>query len=270
MLDIHRVTKTYESGGGEPVVALNDVSLRCERGSFVIIVGSNGSGKSTLLNVIAGSDTPEEGTIHLGGSDLLALPEHRRVAMLGRVFQNPFQGTIPDMTVMENLALASCRGGSFNLGIAMLRGLRQEIRERVAGLGIGMENRLDQPIASLSGGQRQALTMLMATWRKPKLLLLDGHTAALDPRSADLVLNLTGRVVSERGLTVLMVTHSMQHAVQFGQRLVMMHRGQIVFDIRDGEKKRARPSEIIACFEELRRMDRVDESVASLLRAQYQ
>jgi putative ABC transport system ATP-binding protein len=270
MLDIHRVTKTYESGGGEPVAALNDVSLRCERGSFVIIVGSNGSGKSTLLNVIAGSDTPESGTIHLGGRDLLALPEHRRAAMIGRVFQNPFQGTIPDMTVMENLALASCRGGSFNLGLAMSRGLRQEIRERVAGLGLGVEDRLDQPIASLSGGQRQALTMLMATWRKPKLLLLDEHTAALDPRSADFVLNLTGHIVSERGLTVLMVTHSMQHAVQFGQRLIMMHRGQIVFDIRDGEKKRARPSELIAHFEELRRMDRIDESVASLLRAQYQ
>ncbi len=270
MLDIHHITKTYESGGGETVVALNDVSLRCERGSFVIIVGSNGSGKSTLLNVVAGSETPDCGMISLGGKELHTLPEHRRAGVIGRVFQNPFQGTIPDMTVMENLALASCRGSGFDLGIAVSRTLRQEIHERVAGLGIGVENRLNQSISSLSGGQRQALTMLMATWRKPKLLLLDEHTAALDPRSADLVLNLTGRIVAERGLTVLMVTHSMEHAVQFGQRLIMMHRGQIVFDIRDGEKKRARPSELVARFEELRRMDSIDESVAALLRAQYQ
>jgi putative ABC transport system ATP-binding protein len=189
--------------------------------------------------------------------------------LIGRVFQSPFQGTISDMTVMENLALAACRDQGFTLARALTRVLREEIRERVAGLGIGLEDHLLQPMSSLSGGQRQALTMLMATWRKPKLLLLDEHTAALDPRSADLILNLTGRIVTERGLTVLMVTHSMQHAVMYGERLLMMHRGRIVYDIRDGEKRRSRPSELIARFDELRRMDRIDESVAALLRFQY-
>lgn len=269
MLELNNLTKTYSGSGGETVFALNNVSLRCERGSFVVIVGSNGSGKSTLLNIIAGSDTPDHGSMTLGGKQLLALPEHRRAATIGRVFQNPFQGTIADMTVMENLALASCCGHGFTLKQALTRALRKEIRDRVAAIGIGLEDRLEQSMSSLSGGQRQALTMLMATWRKPRLLLLDEHTAALDPRSADLVLNLTGRIVSERGLTVLMVTHSMQHAVLFGQRLIMMHHGQIVYDIRDGEKRRARPAELISRFEELRRADRVDESVAGLLRTQY-
>ncbi|MFA6233934.1 MAG: ATP-binding cassette domain-containing protein [Bacteroidota bacterium] len=269
MLELLNISKSFDSGGGETVFALKDLSLRCERGSFVVIVGSNGSGKSTLLNIIAGSETADSGSISLIGRDLLALPEHRRAASIGRVFQNPFQGTIADMTVMENLALASCRDRGFTLARAVTRHLREEISERVAGLGIGLENHLQQPMSSLSGGQRQALTMLMATWRKPKLLLLDEHTAALDPRSADLILNLTGRIVAERGLTVLMVTHSMQHAVLYGQRLIMMHRGNIVYDIRDGEKRRARPSELVARFEELRRMDRIDESVAKLLRAQY-
>ncbi len=269
MLELTRLTKTYSDAGGDTVFALKDVSLRCERGSFVVIVGSNGSGKSTLLNVIAGSDTPDRGTISIGGKTLTDLPEHRRATIIGRVFQNPFQGTIGDMTVMENLALASCCGRGFTLTQALSRALKNEIREKVAAIGIGLEDRLEQSMSTLSGGQRQALTMLMATWRKPRLLLLDEHTAALDPRSADLVLNLTGRIVAERGLTVLMVTHSMQHAVLFGQRLIMMHHGQIVYDIRDGEKRRARPSELISRFEELRRADRVDESVAGLLRDQY-
>ncbi len=269
MLELHNITKSFDSGGGEIVSALNDLTLRCERGSFVVIVGSNGSGKSTLLNIIAGSETPDSGTISLVGKDLLAMPEHRRASMVGRVFQSPFRGTISEMTVMENLALSSCRGQGFTLARAVTRGLRDEIHERVAALGIGLEQHLQQPMSSLSGGQRQALTMLMATWRKPKLLLLDEHTAALDPRSADLILNLTGHIVAERGLTVLMVTHSMQHAVLYGQRLIMMHRGKIVYDIKDGEKRRARPSELIARFDELRRMDRIDESVATLLRTQY-
>lgn len=269
MLELCNISKSFDSGGGEIVHALNDVSLRCERGSFVVIVGSNGSGKSTLLNIIAGSEIPDSGTMSLVRKQLLGMPEHKRASLIGRVFQNPFRGTISEMTVMENLALASCRGEGFTLTRAVTRALREEIHERVADLGIGLELHMQQLMSSLSGGQRQALTMLMATWRKPKLLLLDEHTAALDPRSAELILNLTGRIVAERGLTVLMVTHSMQHAVLYGQRLIMMHRGKIVYDIKDGEKRRARPSELIARFDELGRMDRIDESVATLLRNQY-
>ncbi|MDX9759308.1 MAG: ATP-binding cassette domain-containing protein [Bacteroidota bacterium] len=269
MLAIRHVEKSYPVSGGENVAALRNVDLHCERGSFVVIVGANGSGKSTLLNVLAGSEFVDQGSITLGAVDITRVPEHRRAAMIGRVFQDPFQGTIAEMSVRDNLALAACRGEGFSLRWALPRGLREEMRERVAVLGIGLEDRLDQPVSSLSGGQRQILTMLMATWHKPRLLLLDEHTAALDPRSADLVMNLTGRIIADRSLTVLMVTHSMHHAVHFGQRLLMMHRGRIVLDIRDGEKRRARPSELVARFEELRRMDRIDESVAALLREQY-
>jgi putative tryptophan/tyrosine transport system ATP-binding protein len=269
MLQLDHVNKTYEASGGDRVQALQDVSLSCERGAFVVIVGANGSGKSTLLHAVAGAVMPDNGSIRLGDRDLTSLPEHRRASLIGRVFQDPFRGTVGGMTVRDNLAIAACRGSGFTLGWALPRALREEMHERLAALGIGLEHRLDQPVQSLSGGQRQVLTMLMATWRKPRLLLLDEHTAALDPRSADVVMNLTGRIVADRSLTVLMVTHSMHHAVQFGQRLIMMHRGRIVFDIRDGEKRRAQPSELIARFEELRRMDRIDEHVAALLRAQY-
>lgn len=269
MLELKNLSKSYVVSGGERVHALQDVSLQCERGSFVVIVGANGSGKSTLLHVLAGSESLDQGSIVLGGKDITALPAHKRASVVGRVFQDPFQGTVGEMTVQDNLAMAACRGGGFDLGWALPRALREEMRERIAALGIGLEDRLNQPVSALSGGQRQVLTMLMATWRKPRMLLLDEHTAALDPRSADHVLNLTGHIVADRSLTVLMVTHSMHHAVQFGHRLIMMHRGRIVYDIRDGEKRRARPSELIARFEELRRMDRIDENVASLLRQQY-
>ena len=269
MLELRHIGVTYTEGEGGSIRALDDVTLACERGSFVVVVGANGSGKSTLLNIIAGSDRPTSGTVLLAGKDLAGVPEHRRAAMIGRVFQSPLKGTVADMTIRDNLALAASRGRGFGLHWALPRGLLEEMRSRLSGMGIGLEDRLDQPVSSLSGGQRQALTMLMATWRKPRVLLLDEHTAALDPRSADAVMNLTGRIVADRGLTVLMVTHSMHQAVQFGQRLLMLHRGRIVLDIRDGEKRRTRPSELVERFEELRRLDRLDESAAALLRDQY-
>jgi putative tryptophan/tyrosine transport system ATP-binding protein len=268
MIDIRNVSKSF-IGAGRPVRALHDVTFCCERGSFVILVGSNGSGKSTLLNIIAGSEFPDSGRIALGGHDITGIPEHRRARSIARVFQDPFRGTISDMTVVENLALAACREHGYTLAPAITRGLREEIDERVTRLGLGLEEHLHRQVSTLSAGQRQALTMLMATWRKPRLLLLDEHTANLDPRSADHILNLTGRIVSEPGLSVLMVTHSMEQAIQYGKRLIMMHRGRIVLDINEGEKRRARPAELIARFEELRRMDRIDNSVAALLRDQY-
>lgn len=269
MLELRNIGVTYAEGESGSVEALKDLSLSCDRGAFVVIVGANGSGKSTMLNIIAGAEKPSSGTVLLGDRDVTALPEHRRAPLIGRVFQNPSKGTVGDMTVRDNLALAACRGKGFGLRWALSRALQEEMRARLADLGIGLEDRLEQPVSALSGGQRQALTMLMATWQRPRLLLLDEHTAALDPRSADLVMNLTGRIVADRGLTVLMVTHSMQQAVQFGQRLLMLHRGRIVYDIRDGEKRRMRPSELVDRFDELRRMDRLDESAAALIRDQY-
>ena len=269
MLELRNIRVTYAEEEGGSIEALKDVSMTFARGSFVVVVGANGSGKSTLLSVIAGSTTVDSGSITLGSRELTSMSEHRRASLIGRVFQSPTRGTVGDMTLRDNLALAASRGEGLGLRWALSRSLQEEMRARLADMGIGLEDRLDRPVASLSGGQRQALTMLMATWHRPEVLLLDEHTAALDPRSADLVMNLTGRIVAERGLTVIMVTHSMQQAVQFGQRLLMLHQGHVVLDITGGEKRRTRPSELVARFEELRRLDRLDESAAALLRDQY-
>ncbi|MDT8322636.1 MAG: ATP-binding cassette domain-containing protein [Bacteroidota bacterium] len=269
MLALEGISKYYEGHGAEAINALEALSLRFAGGSFVVIVGSNGSGKSTLLNLIAGSERVASGRILLDGEDITAQPEHQRAARIGRVFQNPFRGTVPDMTVEENLALAARRGRSFDLGFALTRELRDEIHARLADLGIGLEARMTQPVAALSGGQRQIVTMLMATWERPRVLLLDEHTAALDPQSADLVLQITGQIVNTGNLTVLMVTHSMQQAVHFGDRLVMLHRGRLALDISGSEKNRAQPGELIHRFEELRRAELLDETVGILLKEQY-
>jgi putative ABC transport system ATP-binding protein len=269
MLVLDGISKHFEGQGTEAIVALESLSMEFRTGSFVVIVGSNGSGKSTLLNLIAGSEQVETGRILLEGRDITGQPEHLRAAQIGRVFQNPFRGTVPDMTVEENLALAACRGKSFGLGFALTRELREEIHARLAALGIGLEDRMKQPMASLSGGQRQIITMLMATWHQPQVLLLDEHTAALDPQSADLVLQITGQIVRAGKLTVLMVTHSMQQAVHFGDRLIMLHRGRLALDISGSEKNRAQPDELIHRFEELRRAELLDETVGTLLMEQY-
>lgn len=269
MLELRGISKQFESEHDGAITALHPLSLQFDSGSFVVIVGSNGSGKSTLLNLIAGSERCGSGSMLLHGHDITGWEEHQRAGRIGRVFQNPFRGTIADMTVEENLALAARRGQPFNFGFALTRSLRQEIHERLASLGIGLETKATQQVASLSGGQRQIVTMLMATWQKPQLLLLDEHTAALDPQSADLVLKITGRIVEQDGPTVLMVTHSMQQAVRFGDRLIMIHRGRVALDLRGSEKLRAQPSELVQRFEELRRAELLDDSVASLLQEQY-
>lgn len=268
-LELQHISKSYSSANGVSVTAIREISLSIQRGAFVIIVGSNGSGKTTLLDLIAGSKQPDEGRILLDGKDITDLPEHRRAADIGRVFQNPYRGTVAAMSVEENLALAACRSRCFDLGFALGRTLREQIRERLASLGTGLEQHLGQSMATLSGGQRQVITMLMATWHRPSLLLLDEHTSALDPQNAELVLSLTGRILSERDMTVIMVTHSMQQAVHFGERLLMMHRGSITLDIADTEKLRVQPAELEKHFEELRRQELLDESVAQLLREQY-
>jgi putative tryptophan/tyrosine transport system ATP-binding protein len=269
MLEIERLSKTFNPASPNEVRALQGVNLTVAEGSFVVVVGTNGSGKSSLLNAIAGTFRPDDGRIRLNGVDLTRWPEHRRAALIGRVFQNPFSGTAASMSIAENVVLAARRGQSRGLAWAIRRSMREELRTRVRQLNMGLEDRLDNAIGSLSGGQRQALTLLMATWRQPKLLLLDEHTAALDPKSADQVIVLSEQIVSRSQLTTLMVTHSMQQAVHVGDRVVMMHRGHVLHDFRGAEKRRLRVEDLLARFEAVRRADRLDESAAEMLRRQY-
>jgi len=269
MLDIRGVHITFNFGTPNEVHALRDIDLRIDEGSFVSVIGTNGSGKSTLLNAVAGVFPLDEGEISLDGRDITRWPEHRRARWMGRVFQNPFSGTAPDMSLAENLALAARRGKSRGLGWALRGDLLGEFRDRVRTLGMGLEDRLDNTMGSLSGGQRQALTLLMATWLKPKLLLLDEHTAALDPKSADQVIRMTREVVSKHELTTLMVTHSMQQAANLGERLIMMHQGAIIHDLDGAEKRRLRVDDLLGRFEEVRRIEQLDEAAARMLRERY-
>jgi len=269
MLVLRDLVKRFPTESGKAVLALNRVCLEVAEASFLIVIGTNGSGKSTLLNAIAGTFTLDEGSIKLGARDITDWLEHRRAALIGRVFQNPFSGTAPNMTVAENLALALRRGKPRRLGWALGGRTRSELRDRVAGLGMKLEDRMETPIGLLSGGQRQALTLLMATLVRPQLLLLDEHTAALDPKSADQVIHLTQQVVERERLTTVMVTHSMQQAASVGDRLVMMHQGILTLDCYGAEKRRMRPDELLLRFEDLRRRELLDESVAELIRAAY-
>jgi putative ABC transport system ATP-binding protein len=269
VLEIQSVSKTFHCGTPNEVRALRGVDLTVEEGSFVVVIGTNGSGKSTLLNAVAGTFPVDGGRIVLAGRDVTRWPEHRRARLIGRVFQSPFSGTAPSLSIAENLALAARRGSPRGLGWALPGRVRAEIRERVQGLDMGLEDRLDNAMGSLSGGQRQALTLLMATWLKPKLLLLDEHTAALDPKAAEQVIRMTERAVSESRLTTMMVTHSMHQAAHLGERLVLMNRGRPVLDIRGAEKSRIGPADLVARFEEIRREELLDETAAEVLRESY-
>jgi putative ABC transport system ATP-binding protein len=269
MVRLTGATKTFHAGTINEVRPLRGIDLEIEEGAFVILLGGNGSGKSTLLNALAGSFFLDAGRIELDGRDVTRWPDHRRAALVGRVFQNPFTGTAPTMTIAENFALAAKRGLFRGLGWAPSRRLLGELRDRVRELKMGLEDRLDTAIGTLSGGQRQALTLLMATWLRPKLLLLDEHTAALDPKSADQVIALTDRIVTRERLTTLMVTHSMQQAVNLGDRILMMHKGNILHDFKGREKCRLRVDDLLARFEDLRRRELLDESAAAFLRANY-
>ena len=269
MLEIRDISKTFNPGTPNEVRALQHVSLHIEPGSFVIVIGTNGSGKSTLLNAVAGSFIVDSGRIILAGRDVTRWPEYRRATLIGRVFQNPFTGTAPEMSIAENIALAARRGRWRGLGWALRAGVARAMRDRVRRLGLGLEDRLDNAIGTLSGGQRQALTLLMATWLKPEMLLLDEHTAALDPKSADQVVRLSEEVIARDQLTAMMVTHSMQQAANLGDRLIMMHRGRIIHDFHGAEKRRLRVDDLLARFEEVRRGEQLDESAAEMLRRAY-
>jgi putative ABC transport system ATP-binding protein len=269
MLEVQGVSKTFNPETPNEVRSLRGVNLELASGSWVIIIGTNGSGKSTLLNAVAGTFPVDEGSIRLAGRNVTRWPEHARASLIGRVFQNPFSGTSPSLTIEENLSLAARRGRGRGLGWGLKQSLVGRMRNEVGRLGMGLEDRLENAIGSLSGGQRQALTLLMAAWLRPELLLLDEHTAALDPKSADLVIALTEQVIARDRLTTLMVTHSMHQAASLGDRLIMMHRGQIIHDFQGAEKRRLRPDDLLARFEEVRRAEQLDESAAQMLAEQY-
>jgi len=269
MLKIEHLDKVFKPQTPDAVHALRDVSLNVAESSFVVVIGTNGSGKSTLLNAVAGTFLPDSGTIHLAEKNITNWPEHRRAYMIGRVFQDPFKGTAPEMTIAENLAMAAKRGLFRGLGKALNKTILNEFADRIKALNMGLETRLNTPMSNLSGGQRQALTLMMATWLRPNLLLLDEHTAALDPKSADKIIHLTNKIVTRKKLTTLMVTHSMHQAASFGDRLIMMHKGEIIHDFAGAEKARLQSNDLIAHFDEVRRSEQLNRDAAEVLRAGY-
>ena len=237
MLDLTGIRKTFNAKTVNEKVALNGVNLHLEDGDFVTVIGGNGAGKSTILNAIAGVWPVDEGRIVIDGVDVTNLSEHRRANLLGRVFQDPMTGTAATMQIEENLALAARRGQKRTLRSGITKAEREGYREKLKTLGLGLEDRMTTKVGLLSGGQRQALTLLMATLKKPKLLLLDEHTAALDPRTAAKVLQLSRQIVEENHLMTMMVTHNMKDAIAYGNRLIMMHEGRVILDIKGEQKK---------------------------------
>ena len=248
MLELQSISKTFHPGTIHAKKALQDLSLSLNDGDFVTVIGGNGAGKSTLLNAIAGVWPVDEGSILIDGVDVTALPEYKRAAFIGRVFQDPMLGTAPNMQIEENLALALRRGKKRTLRWGVTKAEREDYYERLHSLGLGLEKRMTDKVGLLSGGQRQALTLLMASLQKPKLLLLDEHTAALDPATAAKVLELSDRIVEEIGLTALMITHNMKDAITHGNRLIMMNEGHIILDISGEEKKKLTKKDLLDRF----------------------
>ena len=264
MLDIKGISKTFNPGTINEKHALTKLDLRLENNDFVTVIGGNGAGKSTLLNAIAGVWPLDEGHIVLDGEDITRLPEHKRAKNIGRVFQDPMMGTAPDMQLEENLALAMRRGNRRGLRWEITNDEREEYYEKLKELGLGLEDRMKVKVGMLSGGQRQAITLLMATLKKPKLLLLDEHTAALDPTTAAKVLELSDKLVSENKLTTLMITHNMKDAIRHGNRLIMMNEGNIILDISGEEKMKLTNQDLLDKFAEVAsRQEETDEVLLS-------
>lgn len=251
MLEIKGISKTFNKGTVNEKQALRDVSLVLNDGDFTTIIGGNGAGKSTLLNAISGVWPVDEGQLLIDGENITKLPEYKRAKFLGRVFQDPMTGTVATMSISENMALAYRRGQKRTLKQGNPPEERKYFKEQVARLGLGLEERMTSKVGLLSGGQRQAITLLMSTLKKPKLLLLDEHTAALDPKTAKKVLELTTEMIEEQNLTVLMVTHNMKDAITYGNRLIMMHEGHIIYDVSGEEKKKLKVEDLLRKFEEV-------------------
>ena len=261
MLEIQNVSKTFNAGTVNQKIALNGLNLKLNEGDFVTVIGGNGAGKSTMLNAVAGVWPVDEGKILIDGVDVTRLSEHQRAAYIGRVFQDPMTGTAATMQIEENLALAARRGKARGLKAGITASERKEYRELLKILDLGLEDRLTAKVGLLSGGQRQALTLLMASLVKPKLLLLDEHTAALDPKTAAKVLELSDRIVEENGLTTMMVTHNMKDAIVHGNRLIMMYDGRIVIDVSGEEKKKLTVPDLLALFSKASGSDEADDKL---------
>ena len=249
MLKLENISLTFNAGTVNEKKALTDLSLHLEKGDFVTILGSNGAGKSTLFNTIAGTYTPDSGKVYLDGKDITNLPDYKRSKQIGRLFQDPLKCTAPNMTIEENLALAYLRANHTKSPFSMVsKADRAEFRERLSMLNLGLEERMNQPVGLLSGGQRQALTLLMATLVTPKILLLDEHTAALDPGTAEIVLELTKKIVAEHDITCLMITHNLAPALALGNRTIMMAQGRIALDIGGEERKGLTVDDLLTRF----------------------
>ena len=261
MLEIKNVYKTFNPGTVNQKVALNDLNLTLEDGDFVTVIGGNGAGKSTMLNAVAGVWPVDMGKIIIDGKDIPRLPEHKRARFIGRVFQDPMTGTAATMQIEENLALAARRGKRRTLRIGITKAEREQYCELLKTLDLGLEDRLTARVGLLSGGQRQALTLLMATMNKPKLLLLDEHTAALDPKTALKVLTLSARIVEENHLTTMMITHNMRDAISYGNRLIMMYEGHIVVDVSGEEKKNLTVEQLLNLFSRASGSDEADDKL---------
>ena len=261
MLDVQNIRKTFNPGTVNEKTALNGVSLTLNDGDFVTVIGGNGAGKSTLLNAVAGVWPVDSGSISIGGADVTKLPEHKRAKYIGRVFQDPMMGTAATMQIEENMALAARRGRARTLRPGITRDERERYRETLKILDLGLEDRLTSKVGLLSGGQRQALTLLMAALRKPDLLLLDEHTAALDPKTAAKVLAATERIVQKDHLTTLMITHNMRDAIVHGNRLIMMYEGRIALDIAGEDKKKLTVEQLLAKFGQATGSDEADDKL---------
>jgi len=261
MLKITNLHKTFNPGTVNAKTALSGLNLTLEDGDFVTVIGGNGAGKSTMLNAIAGVWKPDYGTIEIDGLDVTNMPEHKRAKLLGRVFQDPMKGTAPDMEIAENLSIAARRATKRKLVWGIRKGERDRYKELLSTLELGLESRLSCKVGLLSGGQRQAVTLLMATLSKPKLLLLDEPTAALDPKTAAKVLEITNKLVTENKLTTLMITHNMHDAIAYGNRLIMMHEGRIVVDVSGEEKRKLTIPQLLGLFEQASGMAMADDKL---------
>lgn len=251
MITLQHIDKSFHRGTVNETSLFRDFSLKVEEGSFVSVVGSNGSGKTTMLNIISGTVPVDAGGVFLGDTDISRFPEHRRARRIGRVYQDPSLGTVPSMTITENMTIASNKGKPYSLTFAAGSAKMAEFREQVAQLGLGLEDKMHVPVGQLSGGQRQALSLLMSTMTPIDLLLLDEHTAALDPKTAELIMQLTDRIIKQRHLTALMVTHNLRYAVDYGDRLLMMHEGHAVLDVAGEEKKKTKVEDVLKLFNDI-------------------
>lgn len=248
MLRIDNIKKSFENELGEVKNVFNGLNLNIEQGDFISIIGSNGAGKSTLLDTITGNIIPDSGKINIDGKDITNMPKHKRGSFISKVYQNPSVGTAPSMTVFENLSMADNKGKSFGFSLGLNKKRKEYYRSLLKELGLGIENQMDTEVKSLSGGQRQCLALIMATLNKPKVLLLDEHTAALDPKTSKIIMNKTREIVEKNRISTLMITHNLQDAINYGNRLIMLHNGEILLDVKGEEKRELTPEKLLKVF----------------------